>query len=294
MVSIKESLSFLVEGPITKPIRVDAHQHYWQIGRFDYFWMTPERAALRRNFLPGDLAPLLHKSSIDQTVAVQAHASHEESSWLLDLASTHDFIAGVVAWTDLTSPDLAKTLDVFQRHPKLKGIRHPLEAEPDDAWIVRGEVLQGLAELEKRGIPFDLVIFPRHLKYVSAVREYCPNLRLVIDHLSKPDIAHREYEGWAREFERVAQLPLVWCKLSGMVTEADHKNWKQDDFKPYVNHVMSNLGYDRVMFGSDWPVCVLAASYEQVVSTLRSVLGPLTDDQSAKIWGRNASEFYNL
>src|ERR1039458_3041858 len=150
MVGNNENLCFLLEGPITKPIRVDAHQHYWEIGRFDYFWMTPEREALRHNFLPEDLAPLLRQSGIDQTVAVQAHASHEESSWLLDLASTHDFIAGVVAWTDLTSPNLAKALDAFQRHPKFKGIRHPLEAEPDDAWVVRGDVLEGLAEIAKR------------------------------------------------------------------------------------------------------------------------------------------------
>jgi L-fuconolactonase len=277
-----------------KQLVIDAHQHYWEFGRFDYFWMTPEREALRRNFLPEDLAPLLRKSGVDRTIAVQAHASHEESFWLLELASSYEFVAGVVAWTDLTSPNLGKALDEFQRHRKFKGIRHPLEAEPDDGWVVRVEVLQGLAELERRGIPFDLVIFPRHLKYVPEIRERCPRLKLVIDHLAKPDIASRKFESWARELERVAKLPLVWCKLSGMVTEADHKNWRQEDFRLYVDHVVRHFGYDRVMFGSDWPICVLAASYDQVVYTLSSALGPLTEDESAKVWGRNASEFYAL
>jgi len=210
---------------------IDAHQHYWELGRFDYFWMTPDRQALRRSFLPHDLAPLLRKSGVDRTVVVQAHASHAESLWLLELAAAHEFISGVVGWTDLTSASLGKMLDEYQKHPKFKGIRHPLEAEPDDAWILQPRVLEGLEELQRRGIPFDLVIFPRHLKHLPAIRERCPDLKLAIDHLAKPPIAARQFDAWAREMERVAQIPGVWCKLSGMVTEANHRNWTPEDLR---------------------------------------------------------------
>jgi len=277
-----------------KDLVIDAHQHFWQLGRFDYFWMTPDREVLKRDYLPGDLAPLLRKSGINRSIAVQAHASHEESFWLLELASSHEFISGIVGWTDLTSPELGKALDEFQTHPKFKGIRHPLEAEPDDAWVVQPQVIKGLNELEKRAIPFDLVIFPRHLKYVSKIRERCPNLKLVIDHLAKPDIASREFDDWACDIEAVAKLPAIWCKLSGMVTEADHHDWTPEDLRPYVEHVVNQFGYDRVMFGSDWPVCVLSASYEQVVNSLRQVLGSPGEVALAKVWGRNASDVYGL
>ncbi len=273
---------------------IDAHQHYWQLGRFDYFWMTPERQALKRDFLPGDLAPLLSQNGVSQTIAVQAHASHAESYWLLELADAYKFISGVVGWTDLMSAQLGKALDEFQTRPKFKGIRHPLEAEPNDAWVVQPQVLKGLKELERRGIPFDLVIFPRHLPYLPQIREECPNLKLIINHLAKPRIASRQFEGWAREIEKVARLPGVWCKLSGMVTEADHHDWSTEDLRPYVKHVVSQFGDDRVMFGSDWPVCVLAASYQQVVDSLRQALGSPGEVALAKLWGRNASEVYRL
>jgi L-fuconolactonase len=277
-----------------KDLITDAHQHFWQLGRFEFFWMTPERQALRRDFLPSDLQPLLRRLGIDRSVVVQTHASHAESLWLLELASAHDFLAGVVAWTDLTSTGLGRVLDEFQRHPKFKGIRHPLEAEPDDSWVVKPSVIEGLRELERRDIPFDLVIFPRHLKYITEVRRCCPKLRLVIDHLAKPAIASGEFESWAREVENVAHLPEVWCKLSGMVTEANQQNWKPEDLKPYVDHVVRQFGYERVIFGSDWPVCVLAASYEQVVYALRYALGPLQEIEAARVWGRNAAAYYNL
>jgi len=273
---------------------VDAHQHFWDINRFQYWWLTPERKVLRRNYLPADLKPLLAPAGVDATVAVQAHESLRETHWLLELASANDFIAGVVGWVDLTSHDVARDLGALQQHPKFKGVRHPLEAEPDDAWVLSEDVLSGFAELEQRGIPFDLIIWPRHLKYLSRLREKCPRLRLVIDHVALPMLAERKMESWAREMEAVARLPEVWCKLSGMITRADPDSWKPEDLKPYVDHVVRHFGYDRWMFGTEWPICRLAGSYLDVVESLRTVLGPLRDEDGAKVWGGNARKFYRL
>lgn len=273
---------------------VDAHQHFWDIDRFDYWWLTPERKVLRRNYLPDDLNPLLDETGVNDTVAVQAHESFQETEWLLELASSNEFIAGVVGWVDLKSRDVASALDVLQKHPKFKGIRHPVEAELDDAWILREELRPGFTELERRDIPFDLIIWPRHLKYLAAMKGKYPGLRLVIDHIASPPIAEGKMDGWNRDMETVARLPDVWCKLSGMVTRADHRKWKPENLKPYVDHVIACFGYDRLMFGTDWPISTLAGSYSKVVKALRSVLGPLREDDEAKVWGENARKFYRL
>jgi len=276
------------------PRVVDSHQHFWDIDRFEYWWLTPEREVLRRNYLPEDLRPLLSQTGVKFTVAVQAHDSLMEAHWLLELASANDFIAGVVGWVDLTSRDVARDLDILQKHPKFKGVRHPLEAEPDDAWMLRKNVMSGFAELERREIPFDLIIWPRHLKYLPQLREKCPRLRLVIDHVALPLIAEKKVDDWERDMEIVARLPEVWCKLSGMITRANPKSWTPEDFKPYVAHVVRHFGYDRLMFGTDWPICTLAGSYEEVVEVLRKVLGPLREEDAAKVWGGNARIFYRL
>lgn len=161
---------------------IDSHQHFWDIQRFQYWWLTPDRAVLNRNFLPEDLCRLIQESGVDRTVIVQTHPSVQEAMWLLELADGNDFIAGVVGWVDLTSPNIGKDLDLLQKHPKFKGIRHPIEAEPDDAWMLRTDVVSGLAELGRRGIPYDLEIWPRHLKYIPELREKCPQVGLVLDH----------------------------------------------------------------------------------------------------------------
>jgi len=273
---------------------VDAHQHFWEPGRFDYPWMTAKVKGLIRPFLPKDLRPLLPQAGVERTIVVQAISSLAEARWLLELASANEFVSGVVAWADLTSSNLAKDLDKLQAHPKFKGIRHQIEVEPNDAWMIRDDVLRGFAELERRGIPYELLVGPHHLKYVPLVRERCPRLKLVVDHIAKPRIAEREFELWAREVERVSELPKVWCKLSGMITEANWAAWKADDLRPYVEHVISKFGYDRVMFGSDWPVCTLAGTFQQVVEALRQILGPLPEAEARKLWGATASEVYQL
>jgi len=273
---------------------VDAHQHFWDIGRFKYWWLTPERKVLRRNFLPEDLKPLLARTGIQLALAVQAHPSLAETNWLLDLASRNDFMAGVIGWVNLASRTVGKDLENLQQHPKFKGIRHPIEAEPDDTWMLRSDVLAGFRELERRGIPFDLVIYPRHVKYLPRLRDKCPRLKLVIDHLALPPIAEKRMDEWDRDMESVSRLPDVWCKLSGMITRANPKNWKPADLKPYVELVVSQFGYDRLIFGSDWPICNLAGSYLQVVDALRIVLGSINKEEAAQVWGGSAQRFYQL
>lgn len=273
---------------------IDAHQHFWQIGRFQYPWMTPDREVLRHSYLPSDLRPLLFDARVDRTVAVQAHQSLEEAIWLLELASANEVIAGVVAWVDLASACVGDDLDRLKKYPNFKGVRHPIEDEPDDAWMIRPEVLRGLAEMERRDVPFDLLIWPRHLKYIPQIRDCCPGLRLVVDHIAKPPVAEGAMDGWARGLETVAKLPNIWCKLSGMITLANWTRWRPDDLTPYVDHVIELFGYDRVMFGSDWPVCTLAGSYQEVVDALRCTLGRITEQEATKVWGGNARLCYHL
>jgi len=283
------------KGQDMQTMVVDAHQHFWDPGRFQYLWMNAEELhGLKRSFLPEHLKPLLSQSAVGRTVIVQAISSPEEARWLLELASAAEFVAGVVTWADLRSKELAKELDKLQAHPKFKGVRHQIENETDDAWMVRDDVLMGLAELERREIPYDLLVHTRHLQYIPILRERRPRLKLVVDHLAKPRIAEREFDEWALEMERVSRLPGIWCKLSGMTTEARWNAWTADDLRPYVQHVVNHFGLDRVMFGSDWPVCTLAATYQQVVESLQQALGPLPESGARKLWGENASEFYRL
>jgi L-fuconolactonase len=270
---------------------IDCHQHFWDLERFQYYWMTPQVDGLRRNFLPDDLIPLLRRAGIDRTIVIQAHRSHEEAQWLLALSARHDFIAGVVTWADLTSPHLGMILDDLQRHPKFLGIRHPIEDEPDDAWMLREEVLRGFRELERRGIAYELLVWPRHLKYIPALRERCPYLKLVVDHVANPPIAQGVMDAWADNLAIVASLPNIYCKLSGMITRI---GWTTESLRPYVAHAVRVFGFDRLMFGSDWPVCTLGGSYKEVVDAVREVLGGASPRDASRVWGQTAVEFYGL
>lgn len=273
---------------------VDSHQHFWDIGRFEYPWMGPEVAPIAKTFMPPDLAPTLAGLGIDKTVLVQARSALEETTWFLELATEYDFIAGVVGWVDLLDPNLPRVLDHLLGHPKFKGVRHQVHDEPDEAWMVRDDVLLGLRELAKRDIPYDLLLRPPHLKYVPRVVDRLPNLPLVVDHIAKPEIAHGTIDEWARDMERVAAIPHIYCKVSGMITEADWDSWTPADLRPYGEVVVEQFGYDRLMFGSDWPVCLLAGAYRQVWDAAHTTVGPLSDDAHAKVFGRNAATFYKL
>ena len=204
---------------------VDSHQHFWDIARFEYPWMGPEVAPIAKTIMPPDLAPTLAELGIDKTVLVQARSALEDTTWFLELATEYDFIAGVVGWVDLLDSNLPRVLDHLLGHPKFKGVRHQVHDEPDEAWIVRDDVLRGLRELAKRDIPYDLLLRPPHLKYVPCVVDRLPNLPLVVDHIAKPEIADGTIDEWARDMEQIAAIPHIYCKVSGMITEADWEAW---------------------------------------------------------------------
>jgi len=268
---------------------IDAHQHFWQVGRFDYPWMTSDLGVLYRDYVPRELEPELVKNGVTQTVLVQASNSLAESRWLLQLADENEFIAGIVGWVDLASRDVDAQLDELTAHPKFKGVRHLVESEPADDWLVEPAVLRGLRRLSDYGLTYDLLVHTRHLRHVRVVAESCPDLRLVIDHLAKPPIAKHGFDQWSRAIAPLAAYPNMRCKLSGLVTEADWNSWTTDDLRPYVERVLELFGPERLIFGSDHPVCLLAASYTRVLESFREIVG---DDD--RIFGENARIFYQL
>jgi L-fuconolactonase len=274
---------------------IDSHHHLWKVSRGDYHWMTPQMTVLARDYLIEDLQPLLRKSSVGRTVLVQAAQTEAETDFLLDLASGSDFIAGVTGWLDLADPGFPHRLTHYRLHPKFIAVRPMLQDISDDAWILRPVVLKNLRHLAELGFPFEFLTYPRHLPHVVRALEETPGLHAVIDHLSKPPIASGEIEPWASLIRRVADFPDVHCKLSGMVTEADHARWSPDSLAPYVHHVIDIFGVDRLMFGSDWPVCRLAAEYGEVVNALRTILNArLGPHEIESIFRRNAERFYGL
>jgi len=273
---------------------IDAHQHFWQVGRFDYPWMSSDVTVLYRDYLPEQLEPVLKETHVSSTVLVQASNSVSESRWLLELADAHSFIAGVVGWVDLASPEVDRHLDELAAHPKFKGVRHLVESEPDDDWLVQPEVLNGLRRLSAFGLTYDLLVHTRHLKHVPRVADACPGLSLVVDHMAKPPIATGEFDSWFRELEPVAKATNIYCKLSGLVTEAKWDSWQPGDLRPYVDAALELFGPSRLMFGSDHPVCLLAASYARVLDSFQELLKELPGDARQKIFSQNAIDFYRL
>ncbi|MBX9678414.1 MAG: amidohydrolase family protein [Gemmataceae bacterium] len=274
---------------------IDAHQHFWQLGRFDYGWLDePRHAPIRRDFLPSDLAPRIQEVGVDRTVFVQTQHNVEENRWVLQLTEENPWIVGVVGWVDLASPKCEEQLLEFKDHPKFVGVRHIVQAEPDDNFIVRDDVMRGLAVLEKHRVPYDLLFFVQHLRHAPMLAKRFPNLPLVIDHISKPKIKDGLIDDWRKDLKAAAAYPNVWCKLSGMVTEADWKTWNPADLKPYVETALECFGANRCMFGTDWPVCELAGTYRQVYDALVEVLGPISESERARIFGGSAIEFYGL
>lgn len=274
---------------------IDAHQHFWELGRFDTSWLdVPEHQPIRRNFLPDDLQQLIRAAGVDRTVFVQTQHTLEENRWALRLADQHEFLCGVVGWVDLASPDCERQLLEFTGHPRFVGIRHITQSEPDDDFIIRPDVLNGLRILERHGVPFDLLFYVQHLKHAAPLARQLPELKLVIDHLAKPHIQAGRLDNWESGFRAAAECPNVFCKLSGMITEADWRNWRVDDLRPYVDVALEAFGPDRLMFGSDWPVCELAGTYQQVFQALNDCLQSLSADERQRIFGGTAIDFYQL
>ena len=276
-------------------LRVDAHQHFWQYQASRYPWIDDSMEALRRDFLPSDLRPLLEREGIDQTVAVQARQDLEETRWLLELAEEHPFVAGVVGWVNLCSPKLELQLAEFEQKRTFRGVRHIVQDEPDERFLLRDDFQRGLSLLKPFGLTYDILIYPRQLPAAVALVGKFPEQRFVLDHLAKPEIRLGELKSeWADAIKELGRHPGVYCKLSGLVTEAHWSDWKREDFLPYIDVVLEAFGPDRLMFGSDWPVCTLAASYAEVASIAANAVGTLTEVERAAIYGGTAIEFYGL
>ena len=276
-------------------MRIDAHQHFWKYRADEYGWIDDSMSALRRDFLPDDLEPELKRAGFDACVAVQAQHSVGETEWLLSLAEQNPFIAGVVGWVDLRAEDASQQLAQLAKSPKLVGIRHVVQGEPDDRFLLRPDFLRGVGELQQFDLTYDILIYPKHLVVAAEFVEQFPTQRFVLDHLAKPFIKKGELEPWASDLRRLAGHPNVFCKLSGMVTEADWKAWKSQHFVPYLETALECFGPERLMTGSDWPVCMAAAvSYKQVMDLVQNFLTRYPSDVADQILGRTAQKFWRL
>ena len=282
-------------GGREKTMKVDSHQHFWIYDRAQYAWMDgAEMAPLRRDFLPADLVEAQAGVGMEGAVAVQARQSVEESRWLLRLADEHAVIRGVVGWVDLRSPDVSQALSELSRHPKFVGVRHVVQDEPDDQFMSRPEFVRGLSMLRDFDLTYDILIYPRQLPCALELVRMLPDQPFVVDHLAKPVIRDGLRSPWEEQMRELGRHANVFCKVSGLVTEARWEGWKEEDFRPYLDVVSEAFGVDRLMFGSDWPVCLLAADYQQVHGMVDHYLAAFSEESRAKIWGGNAERIYGL
>jgi L-fuconolactonase len=271
---------------------IDTHQHFWRYRAEEYPWITDPLGALRRDFLPADLEPRLRQAGFDRCIAVQARSSVRETEWLLDLAETHPFIAGVVGWVDLCRDDVDTDLAALACRPQLVGIRHVVQDEPDDRFLLRPDFCRGIARLEGFGLVYDLLIFPRHLPVAIEFAARFPAQPFVLDHLGKPEIRSRRLDSWVRDLRRLARFPHVCAKISGLVTEADWKTWQPGDLDRYIQSAYDCFGPERLMVGSDWPVCTLAAGYEQTMGVVSDFVARLPAAEREAILDGNAERVY--
>jgi L-fuconolactonase len=272
---------------------IDSHQHFWGYDEKQYPWI-PQGSPLHRDWLPPDLAPLLANAGLDGCIAVQARQSLEESRWLLELAEHHALIKGVVGWVDLRAADVERDLVALAKHPKFRGVRHVVQDEPDVNFMLGAEFLRGISKLHGLGLTYDILIFPRQLPAAIELARRFPEQPFVLDHIAKPPIKEGKLSPWRERIRELARLPNVLCKVSGMITEADHAVWKPADFTPYLDVVFSAFGEDRVMYGSDWPVCLLAGSYGRMFQLVDEYTRPLGSAPREKFFGSNATRFYGV
>jgi L-fuconolactonase len=274
-------------------MRIDAHQHFWHHDPVRDAWITDEMSVLRRDFLPEELEALLDIHGMDGSVAVQADQSEEETRFLLELAEHNPSILGVVGWVDLLAPNLPERLEHYSRFGHFRGVRHIAQAEPDD-FLAREDVVRGIGMLRDFDLTYDILVYPRQLPAALSLVERLPDQPFVVDHLAKPPIAQGVTEPWAARMREMASHPKVWCKVSGLVTEADWARWDPEDFHPYLDVVFDAFGPQRLMFGSDWPVCLLAAEYAQVVGLMEAYSGQLSAPERDALFGGSAASFYQL
>jgi len=275
-------------------MKIDAHHHFWRYNDKEFGWIDDDMSELKRDFLPEDLKTRLTSIQFDGTIVVQARQSLEETRWLLELAQKYDFIKGVVGWVDLCSPDVTKQIKQFANNPYFKGVRHVIHDEADDQFMLSEEFQRGISVLKDFSLTYDLLLFPKHIPYALQLVEKFPEQLFVLDHIGKPDIKNKEISFWKEHLTKLAEYKNVYVKVSGMVTEADWKNWRKEDFKAYLDSVFNAFGPERVMIGSDWPVCTVSESYEAVMGIVLDYVKQYASGYENQILGENCSRFYSL
>ena len=274
--------------------KIDAHHHLWQFSEKDYGWIDDHMTVLRRNFTPDDLHAEMEKAGINGSVAVQARQSLEESQFLLAAAAQHAFIRGVVGWVPLINADVRTDLERFSSDKKFRGVRHVLQDESDERYMLRDDFNRGVRELRKFDLSYDILIFERHLPQTIEFVDKHPGQRFVVDHLAKPRVRYNAISPWREHLIDLARRPNVFCKISGLATEANHKKWTKAQLEPYIQTVLGAFGPKRVMFGSDWPVCLLAIQYQRWVDLFAEEIVKLSANEQAQIWAGTAKEAYQL
>ena len=274
-------------------IKIDAHQHFWQFDPVRDAWIDDTMSVIQRDFLPKDLHPILTENSIDGCVAVQADQSETETEFLLALAVENEFVKGVVGWVDLKKENVEKRLAHYAKNQLFKGVRHIAQGEEDD-FLLRPDVQRGIGFLAQFGLTYDILVFARQLPAAIELVKAFPQQKFVLDHLAKPQISQGLNREWQEHITALAEYPNVFCKLSGMVTETDDFKWKKPDFTPYLDVIFTSFGIDRVMYGSDWPVCLLAANYHAQLNILQEYISGFSEYEQSKIMGGNATAFYDL
>ncbi|MHC2992318.1 amidohydrolase [Pontibacter sp. HJ8] len=274
--------------------QIDAHQHFWQYSPERDSWISDEMAVIRRDFLPSDLEPLLRQHDFDGCVLVQSAQPEEENQLLLEQAQAHDFVKGVVGWVELQDENLDDRLDYYSQFPKMKGFRYILQGQQDKALMLRPDFMRGIGKLARYGYTYDILIYPDQLEYAERLVAQFPDQPFVLDHLAKPDFRNQGISDWQQGIKALAAHQNTYCKLSGMVTEADWGNWKKEDFVPYLDTAVEAFGTDRIMFGSDWPVCLVAASYADMLGIVKEYFSSFSKREQAAFFGGNAANFYNL
>ncbi len=273
---------------------IDSHQHFWEFDAVRDSWITDDMHVIQQDFMPVHLFPLLREAGVQGTVIVQSDQSDAENTFQLENADKFDFIKGVVGWVDLQNENVEESLRYYKRFEKMKGFRHVLQGEKDRAMMLLPNFKRGIGLLNKYGFTYDILIFPDQLPYSLELVKAFPDQPFVIDHLAKPPIKEKKIDDWARDMQAIAQLPNVQCKISGMVTEADWKKWRKEDLVPYIDVVVNAFGTNRIMFGSDWPVCLVASSYQQWINLLKEYFKPFTQGEKDAFFGGNAARFYRL
>jgi L-fuconolactonase len=273
---------------------IDAHQHFWRYSAQRHAWITDAMALLKRDFLPDDLDFELEQNCVGGSIAVQAETSLKETEFLLDLAQSSKKTLGVVGWIDLTSTTIEEQLQFYKDRPKLCGFRHVVQDEPDDRYLLRKDVVRGIRAIGAAGFTYDLLLYTRQLSAAIELVALCPEQRFVVDHAAKPNIKARQTQPWAECIREIARFPNVFCKLSGLVTETDWDSWKPADLYPYLDLMVEAFGTSRLMFGSDWPVCLLAGGYRAVKNSIEEYAGQFSQSERDNIFGGVAAAFYGL